>query len=194
MDKNIISILCIFVFSMSLSGQMLKSDDTIVIKNNNYTETIESYNYIIERDTVWSKTCSIHNISNDTLWVMFEKDDRLSNDYDMVHHRFFYSKPEIGRLRAFSYLLDGNVNFTFDLFNVFFKLVLPNRSFNIIIEGESVTEIDFLISKIRIIPQSFIFDNFRLIKRSYTNFDNQVFYTKDNLLITRQILKHALQE
>ena len=193
MDKNIIIILCIFVFSMSLSGQMLKSDDTIVIKNNNYTETIESSNYIIERDTVWSKTCSIHNISNDTLWVMFEKDDRLSNDYDMVHHRFFYSKPEIGRIRLFSYLLDGNVNFTFGLFYVFFKLVLPNRSFNIIIEGESVTEIDFLISKIRIIPQSFIFDNFGLIKRHCKNFDNQVFYDRDNLLINRRTLRHALQ-
>lgn len=179
---------------MTMSGQMLNSDNTKIIENKNFTETIESSNYIIERDTIWSKICSIHNTSNDTLWVMFEKDDRLSNDYDMVHHRFFYSKPEIGRVRAFSYLLDGNVNFTLDLFNVFFKLVLPNRFFNIIIAGESVTEIDYLISKIRIIPQSFIFDNFRLIKHHYKDFDKQVFYTKDNLLITRQMLKHALQE
>lgn len=179
---------------MTMSGQMLNSDNTKIIENKNFTETIESSNYIIERDTIWSKICSIHNTSNDTLWVMFEKDDRLSNDYDMVHYRFFYSKPEIGRVRAFSYLLDGNVNFTLDLFNVFFKLVLPNRFFNIIIAGESVTEIDFLISKIRIIPQSFIFDNFGLIKRHCKDFDKQVFYTKDNLLITRQMLKHALQE
>ncbi len=194
MNKILINILCIFVFSMTMSGQMLNSDNTKIIENKNFTETIESSNYIIERDTIWSKICSIHNTSNDTLWVMFEKDDRLSNDYDMVHHRFFYSKPEIGRVRAFSYLLDGNVNFTLDLFNVFFKLVLPNRFFNIIIAGESVTEIDYLISKIRIIPQSFIFDNFRLIKHHYKDFDKQVFYTKDNLLITRQMLKHALQE
>ena len=194
MNKILINSLCIFVFSMTMSGQMLNSDNTKIIENKNFTETIESSNYIIERDTIWSKICSIHNTSNDTLWVMFEKDDRLSNDYDMVHHRFFYSKPEIGRVRAFSYLLDGNVNFTLDLFNVFFKLVLPNRFFNIIIAGESVTEIDFLISKIRIIPQSFIFDNFGLIKRHCKDFDKQVFYTKDNLLITRQMLKHALQE
>ena len=194
MNKILINSLCIFVFSMTMSGQMLNSDNTKIIENKNFTETIESSNYIIERDTIWSKICSIHNTSNDTLWVMFEKDDRLSNDYDMVHHRFFYSKPEIGRVRAFSYLLDGNVNFTLDLFNVFFKLVLPNRFFNIIIAGESVTEIDYLISKIRIIPQSFIFDNFRLIKHHYKDFDKQVFYTKDNLLITRQMLKHALQE
>lgn len=194
MNKILINILCIFVFSMTMSGQMLNSDNTKIIENKNFTETIESSNYIIERDTIWSKICSIHNTSNDTLWVMFEKDDRLSNDYDMVHHRFFYSNPEIGRVRAFSYLLDGNVNFTLDLFNVFFKLVLPNRFFNIIIAGESVTEIDFLISKIRIIPQSFIFDNFGLIKRHCKDFDKQVFYTKDNLLITRQMLKYALQE
>lgn len=74
---------------MTMSGQMLNSDNTKIIENKNFTETIESSNYIIERDTIWSKICSIHNTSNDTLWVMFEKDDRLSNDYDMVHHRFF---------------------------------------------------------------------------------------------------------
>lgn len=107
---------------------------------------------------------------------------------------YFFSRSYDGG-RLFSYLLDGNVYWTIGVFSGFFKLLPPKESFNIMIEGDSMPDIDLLISKARIIPQSFIFDNFRFIKHHYKNFDNQIFYyDKDYLLINRNMLKHALHK
>lgn len=174
------------------TGQYLKSDTPQIINHSNYSTHIESSNYFLDNDTVWSKLYTIKNTSNDTLWIMFDpKSDR--SDHEFIKDLFFSRSYDGTRL--FSTLLDGNVYWTIGVFCGFFKLLPPKESFNIMIEGDSITDIDLLISKTRIIPQSFIFDNFGLIKRSYTNFDNQVFYyDKDYLLINRRMLRHALQK
>lgn len=194
MNRFAIFVLSVLLWSIDACGQILRSDSVRVIKTDSYTETIESSNYVVDGDTVRSKVYVINNISNDTLWVFFEKDDRFTNDYDMVNHRFFYCNPQKGIGRMFSYLLDGNVYFSLNLFGYFFKLIPPEKQFYIIIEGESISEIDSLLSKIRIVTQSFIFDNFKLIKKYHREFDQSVFYTKDYLMVTRRILQDALQK
>lgn len=189
---KIIAIVLSIVICKFATGQYLKSDAPQIITHSNYSTCIESSNYFLDNDTVWSKFYTIKNTSNDTLWIMFDpKSDRSDNEF--IKDLFFPRSYD--GIRLFSALLDGNVYWTIGVFGAFFKLLPPKESFNIMIEGDSTTDIDLLISKARIIPQSFIFDNFGLIKRHCKNFDNQVFYyDKDYLLINRRMLRHALQK
>lgn len=189
---RIIAIILSIVVCRLASGQYLKSDAPQIINNSNYSARVESSNYFLDNDTIWSKFYTLKNTSNDTLWIMFDHKSHNS-DYEFIKNLFFSRSYDGTRL--FNALLDGNVYWTIGVFSGFFKLLPPKKSFNILIEGDSIPDIDLLINKARIIPQSFIFDNFRLIKHHYKNFDNQIFYyDKDYLLINRNMLKYALQK
>lgn len=189
--RTMLTILILSTYKF-VAGQYTDSDQISIIKTKNYSMTIESSNYFIDNDTVRSKFCTIRNLSKDTLWIMFEPDQNKS-DYDFIKNTFFSRKHD--SVKLFNYLLDGNVNWTVGVFDTFFKLIPPKQSFNILIEGDSTFDIDLLIDRIRIIPQSFIFNNFGLIKRNHKNFDNQVFYyDKNYLIVTRRMLKNALKQ
>lgn len=189
--RIVLTILALSTYKF-VTGQYMDSDDTSIIKTKNYSMTIESSDYFIDNDTVRSKSCIIKNLYTDTLWIMFEPDQNKS-DYEFIKNSFFSRGHD--SVKLFSYLLDGNVNWTVGVFDTFFKLIPPEQSFNILIEGDSISDIDLLINSIRIIPQSFIFDNFGLIKRHHKNFDKQVFYyDKSYLIVTRRILRNALKQ
>lgn len=73
------------------TGQYLKSDTPQIINHSNYSTHIESSNYFLDNDTVWSKLYTIKNTSNDTLWIMFDpKSDR--SDHEFIKDLFFFQK------------------------------------------------------------------------------------------------------
>ena len=85
--RIIVVILSIVVCRLA-SGQYLKSDASQIINNSNYSARIESSNYFLDNDTVWSKFYTGKNTSNDTLWIMFDHKSHNS-DYEFIKNLFF---------------------------------------------------------------------------------------------------------
>lgn len=110
---RIIAIILSIVVCRLASGQYLKSDAPQIINNSNYSARVESSNYFLDNDTIWSKFYTLKNTSNDTLWIMFDHKSHNS-DYEFIKNLFFSRSYDGTRL--FNALLDGNVYWTIGVF------------------------------------------------------------------------------
>lgn len=146
--------LIISVIVIVLGSVLTKAEQTI-------SKTTTCVSLEVSDDTISQYINTIHNHSDQRLWVFFEEDTTVSNSqliYNRLKHR-----PAYG-MSMFEWITDGNVNwhdFVLDMWSTFIKIIPPDETFSIITLDEQVNE--KILTTIRVIPEQEMIEQFRPI-------------------------------
>lgn len=95
----------------------------------------------------------IKNTADCNLWILLERDSEMTNK-DLIYYRF--KRPLVpGGTPTFQWLIEDEVNWgkgTVSLFQTFFKILPPGRSFYIVFGAD--VDVEEYLDALRVIPNS----------------------------------------
>jgi hypothetical protein len=133
--KSSINVLLFLIISFNLCEAQPHLAKTIEI--NKKTSV-----YYLNKVMVSSYMYKFCNNGRDTVWLWFEKTNRMELTDSVIIKSYFYTFKSGADFNLYQIGLDGNVElFIPEIYNTFLKVILPNQSFSVqIISQEPVLQ------------------------------------------------------